>query len=196
MPAVGEDLEPLVEGGLLLLEQDVPALQEAEAALLRGGVVAAGSGQDGPVQLVGDPLILQLPNVGAEGGALLLLVVDIAVVPGDPLFGGVDGDACVVLLLGGGQRDWVGLGRFWRRQGGSDLGVVDNTFSQALVVQGAGEVGGLAVAQVTWLWDRRRHSNAVNGNLNFSPSKEFIDTFIDTGCKVVINIEFKLLLFA
>ena len=64
MPAVGEDLEPLVEGGLLLLEQDVPALQEAEAALLRGGVVAAGSGQDGPVQLVGDPLILQLPNVG------------------------------------------------------------------------------------------------------------------------------------
>jgi len=89
VPAVGEDLEPLVEGGLLLLEQDVPALQEAEAALLRGGVVAAGSGQDGPVQLVGDPLILQLPNVGAEGGALLLLVVDIAVVPGDPLFGGV-----------------------------------------------------------------------------------------------------------
>ena len=57
MPAVGEDLEPLVEGGLLLLEQDVPALQEAEAALLRGGVVAAGSGQDGPVQLVGDELI-------------------------------------------------------------------------------------------------------------------------------------------
>ena len=114
MPAVGEDLEPLVEGGLLLLEQDVPALQEAEAALLRGGVVAAGSGQDGPVQLVGDPLILQLPNVGAEGGALLLLVVDIAVVPGDPLFGGVDGDACVVLLFGGGLRDWVGRGWPWR----------------------------------------------------------------------------------
>ena len=141
MPAVGEDLEPLVEGGLLLLEQDVPALQEAEAALLRGGVVAAGSGQDGPVQLVGDPLILQLPNVGAEGGALLLLVVDIAVVPGDPLFGGVDGDSGVVLLLGGGQRDWVGRGWPWRRHGGSDLGVVDNTFCQALVVQGAGEVG-------------------------------------------------------
>ena len=65
--------------------------------------------------------------------------------PGDSLFGGVDGDARVVLLLGGGQRDWVGLGRFWRPQGGSDLGVINNTFSQALVVQGAGEVGGLAV---------------------------------------------------
>ena len=156
VPAVGEDLEPLVEGGLLLLEQDVPALQEAEAALLRGGVVASGSGQDGPVQLVGDPLILQLPNVGAEGGALLLLVVDIAVVPGDPLFGGVDGVARVVPHFGGGQRDWVGRGWPWRRHGGSDLGVVDNTFCQALVVQGAGEVGGLAVAQVTWLLDRRR----------------------------------------
>ena len=124
--------------------------------MLGGGVVAAGSGQDVPVQLVGDPLVLQIPDVGAEGGPLLLLVVYVAVVPGDPLFGGVDGDSGVVLLLGGGQRDWVGLGRFWRRQGGSDLGVVDNTFCQALVVQGAGEVGGLAVAQVTWCWDRRR----------------------------------------
>ena len=126
MSAVGEDLEPLVEGGLLLTEQDVPALKEAEAALLGGGAVAAGGGQDGPVQLVGDPLVLQLPDVGAEGGPLLLLVVYVAVVSSDPLFGRVDGDARVVLLFGGGQRDWVGLGRFWRRQGGSDLGVVEN----------------------------------------------------------------------
>ena len=36
------------------------------------------------------------------------------------------------------------------------LGVVDNTFCQALVVQGTGEVGRVAVAQVTWRWDRRR----------------------------------------
>ena len=35
-------------------------------------------------------------------------------------------------------------------------GKVAVTFSQALVVQGAGEVGGLAVAQVTKLRDRRR----------------------------------------
>ena len=84
---VCEDLEPLVEGGLLLTEQDVPAFEEAEAALLGGGVVAAGSSQDGPVQLVGDPLVLQLPNVGAEGGPLLVLVVYVAVVPSDPLFG-------------------------------------------------------------------------------------------------------------
>ena len=57
---VGEDLEPLVEGDLLLTEQDVPAFEEAEAALLGGEVVAAGSGQDGPVQLVGDPLVFML----------------------------------------------------------------------------------------------------------------------------------------
>ena len=63
---------------------------EAKAALLRRGVVAAGGGQDGPVQLVGDPLVLQLPDVGAEGGPLLLLVVYVAVVPGDPLFSHVN----------------------------------------------------------------------------------------------------------
>ena len=32
VPAAGEDLEPLVEGGLLLLEEDVPFLEQAEAA--------------------------------------------------------------------------------------------------------------------------------------------------------------------
>ena len=124
--AVCEDLEPLVEGGLLLLEQDVPAFEEAKSTLLGGGVVAAGSGQDAPVQLVGDPLVLQLPDVGTEGGPLLLLVVYVAVVPVDPFFGGVDGDAGVVLLFGGGQRGGVGRGQCWRRQGGGDLGIVDN----------------------------------------------------------------------
>ena len=114
MSTVGEDFEPLVEGGLLFTEQDVPTFKEAEAALLGRGVVAAGGGQDGPVQLVGDPLVLQLPDVGAGGGPLLLLVVYVAVVPGNPLFGGVDGDACVVLLFGGGLRDWVGRGWPWR----------------------------------------------------------------------------------
>ena len=66
--------------------------------MLGGGVVAAGSGQDVPVQLVGDPLVLQIPDVGAEGGPLLLLVVYVAVVPSDPLFGRVDGDARVAFL--------------------------------------------------------------------------------------------------
>ena len=70
--AVCEDLEPLVEGGLLLLEQDVPAFEEAKSTLLL--------------------------------------------------------DARVVLLFGGGQRGGVGRGRLsWRRQGGGDLGIVDNT---------------------------------------------------------------------
>ena len=63
MPATGEDLLPPVERGQLLLEEDVPALGEAEPALLGGGVVSTGRGQDGPYDLVGDPLVLELPYV-------------------------------------------------------------------------------------------------------------------------------------
>ena len=40
----------------------------------------------------------------AEGGLLLLSVVEVAVVAGDHLFGRVDGEAGVPLLLGGGRR--------------------------------------------------------------------------------------------
>ena len=64
MPAAAEDLQPPVEGGVLLLEQDVPFLEEAEAALLVGGVVATGRGEDGPGEGVGDVLVLQLPYMG------------------------------------------------------------------------------------------------------------------------------------
>ena len=39
VPTVGKHLPPLVEGGALGLEEDVPLLQQAEAALLVGGVV-------------------------------------------------------------------------------------------------------------------------------------------------------------
>ena len=54
-----------VQRGQLLLEQDEPALQEAQPALLGGRVVPTGSGQDWPTQLVGDGLVLELPYVGA-----------------------------------------------------------------------------------------------------------------------------------
>ena len=64
VPAAAEDLQPPVEGGVLLLEQDVPFLEEAEAALLVGGVVATGRGEDGPGEGVGDVLVLQLPYMG------------------------------------------------------------------------------------------------------------------------------------
>ena len=40
----------------------------------------------------------------AEGGPLLLSGVEVAVVAGDPLFGPIDGEAGVRLLLGGGRR--------------------------------------------------------------------------------------------
>ena len=38
MATVGEDLEPLVEGGHLWLEEDVPLFEEAEVVLLAGWV--------------------------------------------------------------------------------------------------------------------------------------------------------------
>ena len=38
MPAAAKDLLPPVDGGVLLLEEDVPFFQQAEAALLVGGV--------------------------------------------------------------------------------------------------------------------------------------------------------------
>ena len=40
---------------------------------------------------MGDPLVLELPDMCAQGGSLLLPVVEVAIVAGDPLLGGVDG---------------------------------------------------------------------------------------------------------
>ena len=53
---------------------------------------------------MGDALVLDFPDMRAEGGLLLLSVVEVAVVAGDHLFGRVDGEAGVPLLLGGGRR--------------------------------------------------------------------------------------------
>ena len=52
---------------------------------------------------MGDALVLQFPYVCAQGGPLLLSVVEVAVVAGDPLFGGVGGKLGVRLLLDGGR---------------------------------------------------------------------------------------------
>ena len=64
VPAAAEDLLTPVDGGVPLLEEDIPFLQQAEAALLIGGVEAVGSGEDGPGEGVGDALVLQLPYMG------------------------------------------------------------------------------------------------------------------------------------
>ena len=80
----GEHLPPLVEGGALGLEEDVPLLQQAEAALLGGGVVPTPSGLDGPGDGVGGACPLQGPHMLAEGGALGVLMLEVegvAVVP-------------------------------------------------------------------------------------------------------------------
>ena len=95
---------PPVQRCQLLLEEDGPAFRQAQPALLCGGVVPTGGGQDGPGDLVGDPLVLELPDMCAQGGPLLLPVVEVAIVAGDPLLGGVDGKASVRFLLDGGRR--------------------------------------------------------------------------------------------
>ena len=59
---------------------------------------------------MGDALVLQFPDVCAQGGPLLLSVVEIAVVAGDPLLGGVDADPGVLLLLDDGRGGGVGKG--------------------------------------------------------------------------------------
>ena len=46
MSTAGEHLPPLVEGGALGFEEDVPLLQQAEAALLVGDVVPTPPGLD------------------------------------------------------------------------------------------------------------------------------------------------------
>ena len=94
---------PPVQRCQLLLEEDGPAFRQAQPALLCGGVVPTGGGQDGPGDLVGDPLVLELPDMCAQGGPLLLSVVEVAVVAGDPLFGDVDRKAGVHILLDGGR---------------------------------------------------------------------------------------------
>ena len=53
---------------------------------------------------MGDPLVLELPDVCAQGGSLLFPVVEVAIVAGDPLLGGVDGKASVRFLLDGRRR--------------------------------------------------------------------------------------------
>ena len=73
MPAVGEHLEPLVEGDDPRLEKDVPLFEEAEATLFTGGVVAVPPCLDGPGDGEGGARPLQAPDMLAEGGAFCAL---------------------------------------------------------------------------------------------------------------------------
>ena len=61
--------------GNLRLEEDVPLLEQAQTALLVGGVVAVPPCLDGPGDSVGDARPLQAPYILAEGSALGILVV-------------------------------------------------------------------------------------------------------------------------
>ena len=103
---VGEDLEPLVEGGHLWLEEDVPLFEEAEAALLAGGVVAVPPCLDGPGDGVGDARPLQRPHMLAQGGAfraIHVLVLHVVCVAPKSLLEGGFAEPGIGLLGGDGQ---------------------------------------------------------------------------------------------
>ena len=97
MSAAADDLQPPVEGGvlLLLLEENVPFLEETGVALLVRRVVPIGGGEEGPDKVVGGALV--------QPSAFLLTVSDVAGEAGDPLVGRVDDDPGVLLHLDGGQ---------------------------------------------------------------------------------------------
>ena len=98
MPAAGKYFPPRVEGGRAAVEHDEELLGEAEPADARGGVVGPGPGQDGPGDAVGDVLVGELPDVGAEGGGVAGAVAEGAGVP------------VIALLKGVGCEPGVGAG--------------------------------------------------------------------------------------
>ena len=63
--------------GDLRLEEDVPLLEQAQTALLVGGVVAVPPCLDGPGYSVGDARPLQAPYMLAEDGTLGIPVLHI-----------------------------------------------------------------------------------------------------------------------
>ena len=63
MPAATEDLGPLVEAGGGGGEHDEELLLQAQATHAVRGVVAARSRQDLPGDVVGEALVLQLPDM-------------------------------------------------------------------------------------------------------------------------------------
>ena len=126
MPAVGEHLEPLVEGGNLGLEEDVPFFEEAEATLFGGGVVAVPPCLDGPGDGEWGACPLQGPHMLAEGGAfcaLHVLVLHVVGVSPESLLEGGLAEPGVSLLGDDGQV----RGRL--RLGGRHLRLVDHPWS-------------------------------------------------------------------
>ena len=65
-------------------------------------------GKDGPADLDRGASVFELPHIGAQPGAFLLPVPDVALVCIDAFFGWVDGQPSVVLLLDSGQGGGVG----------------------------------------------------------------------------------------
>ena len=95
MPAAGEYLPPGVEGGRVGEEHDHVGLGEAEPAHAGGRVEVLGPGKDGPVDVVVGVVVLQLPDVLAEGGGRCMAVAEGVGVPVVALLEGVAGEAGV-----------------------------------------------------------------------------------------------------
>ena len=70
VPTAREDLAPQVQAGCGRGEHDQVLLLQAKAAHARGWVVVARPGEDLPVDVVGVVLVLQLPHMRRESGAV------------------------------------------------------------------------------------------------------------------------------
>ena len=112
--------------GDLRLEEDVPLLEQAQTALLVGGVVAVPPCLDGPGDSVGDARPLQAPYMLAEGGTLGILVLHVEGVAPVPVFEGRLAEPSVGLLGDDGQ------GRGGLLLGGRHLCLVYYAWGQAV----------------------------------------------------------------
>ena len=103
MSAAGVDLAPLVEACGGRGEHDQEFLLQAQAAHSRAGVVAAGSGEDLPLDGVGVVHVLEFPDVRREPGAWLVAVAAVALMLADPVPHGAVCQAGVRLLHPSGE---------------------------------------------------------------------------------------------
>ena len=72
MQAAGKELVPAVDGGLLGLVHQDELLAQTQPARVVAGPVGLAAGEDPPLHLRLDPLVLEGPDVAAQLGSFLL----------------------------------------------------------------------------------------------------------------------------
>ena len=98
MSALGYDLVPLVQRGGGVGKGDVGLLHDAEVAGSRLPAVGGSQAEDRPLLVVGDVIVLLLPDIAGEGGFVgLISVVEGCLVTCKPLLEGVGREPDVLL---------------------------------------------------------------------------------------------------